>query len=146
MYYVQDNGGISLEKDYPYTAIANSCVADFNGPVSVKSVHHVKSYKEDQLMAAIALGPTSVTIDSSQTLFHQYTGGVINDEACGTKLDHAVVAVGFGHDAATDLDYYLVRNSWGAGWGEKGYVKLARTGDGYGMCGIQEISIYASTN
>ena len=79
-------------------------------------------------------------------MFHHYTSGVINDEACGTKLDHAVVAVGYGYDEATSLNYYLVRNSWGAAWGDKGYFKVARLGDGYGMCGIQEISIYASTN
>jgi C1A family cysteine protease len=65
MYYVQDNGGISLEADYPYRAMTDSCFADYNGPVSVKSVNHVKSYSESQLMAAIAQGPVSVTIDAS---------------------------------------------------------------------------------
>ena len=56
-----------------------------------------------------------------------YTGGVISDaEGCGSKLTHAVAAVGYGTDTETGLDYYLVRNSWGADWGDNGYVKLAR--------------------
>jgi C1A family cysteine protease len=87
-------------------------------------------------MAAIAQGPTSVTIDASETVFHAYTGGIISGTACGTSLDHAVTAVGYGTDSDSGLDYYLVRNSWGSGWGEKGYVKMSREGDGYGVCGI----------
>jgi C1A family cysteine protease len=47
-----------------------------------------------------------------------------------------VIAVGYGHDETTGLDYYLIRNSWGANWGDRGYVKLARQGDGYGVCGV----------
>jgi len=87
-------------------------------------------------MAAIAQGPVSVTIDASETVFHAYTGGIISGTACGTSLDHAVVAVGYGTDAETGLDYYLIRNSWGAAWGDQGYVKFAREGDGYGVCGV----------
>jgi len=44
MWYVFDNGGISLEEDYPYTAIDGLCIADYNGPVSVSTVNPVKSY------------------------------------------------------------------------------------------------------
>ena len=97
-------------------------------------------------MAAIALGPTSVTVDASSSVWYYYTSGVISSTDCGTKLDHAVTAVGYGTDAETGLDYYLVRNSWGAGWGDQGYVKIARVGDGYGICGIHEISVWALTN
>lgn len=97
-------------------------------------------------MAAIAQGPTSVTIDAEETVFHAYTSGVISGTACGSKLDHAVVAVGYGYDEATGLDYYLIRNSWGASWGDKGYVKFAREGDGYGVCGVQEISVWSMTS
>ena len=78
-------------------------------------------------MAAIAQQPVSVCVDAESPLWMNYTGGVISDaEGCGSKLDHAVVAVGYGTDAETGLDYYLVRNSWGPDWGENGYDKLAR--------------------
>ena len=49
-------------------------------------------------MAAIAKGPVSVTIDAEETVFHAYTSGVISGTACGSNLDHAVVAVGYGTD------------------------------------------------
>ena len=67
MWYVFDNGGISLEKDYPYTAIDVLCIADYNGPVSVSTVNPVKSYDQAQLMAALAKGPVSVTVDADST-------------------------------------------------------------------------------
>jgi len=146
MWYVFDNEGIQLEKDYPYKAADGSCEADWGGAVTVSEVNPVKSYSQDALMAAIANGVTSVTIESASTVFRMYTGGVISDTSCGTTLDHAVSAVGYGTDAVTGLDYYLIRNSWGSAWGDNGYVKLARVGDGYGICGVQEISVWATTN
>ena len=145
MWYVFDNGGISLEKDYPYMAIDQSCIADYNGPVSVSTVHSVKSYDEGQLMAALAQGPVSVTVDADSTQFRNYKSGVITSSDCGTKLDHAITAVGYGTDEDGN-DYYMVRNSWGKAWGDNGYLKIGRNGDGYGICGIQEISVWASTN
>jgi len=55
-------------------------------------------------------------------------------------LDHAVTAVGFGTDVASGLDYFLVRNSWGASWGDQGYIKIgqSKTGGSPGYCGINE--------
>ena len=145
MWYVFDNGGISLEEDYPYEAIDDLCMAPYNGPVQVKTVNYVKSYDEAQLKAAIAQGPVSVTVDADSTQFRNYSSGVVTSDDCGTKLDHAITAVGYG---TTDdgIDYYLVRNSWGSAWGDKGYIKIGRNGDGYGICGIQEISVWATTN
>merc|ERR1711957_603596 len=59
-----------------------------------------------------------------------------NATDCGTSLDHAVTAVGFGTDATSGLDYWLVKNSWNTTWGDAGYIKLARV-DGKGICGVQ---------
>ena len=143
---MQDNGGISLEEDYPYNAMSDSCFAEFNGPVSVKEVYHVKSKSEAQLKAAIAQGVVSVTVDADSDQFRNYKSGVVTSTECGTKLDHAIAAVGYG-TTEDGIDYYLVRNSWGAGWGDNGYIKIGRSGeDSWGICGIQEISDWALTN
>jgi len=66
----------------------------------------------------------------------------LDSTACGTQLDHAVAAVGYGTEAGQD--YYIVRNSWGASWGLDGYIKIAAV-DGAGICGIQMESLYPST-
>jgi C1A family cysteine protease len=149
MWFVHDWDGIQLEEDYPYISGGNTankdCWAPYGGPVQVKGVNPVKSYSQDQLMAAIAKGVTSVTIQSASEVFRFYESGVITDESCGTSLDHAVAAVGYGTDE-NGVDYYLIRNSWGSEWGDHGHVKIGRNGDGYGICGVQEISVWATTN
>lgn len=88
-------------------------------------------------MAAIAKGPVAVAVDSKSNVFRKYGGGVISSPTCGTAVDHAVVAVGYGTDNETQLDYYLIRNSWGPDWGENGYVRIKRGGeDDAGTCGV----------
>jgi hypothetical protein len=63
----------------------------------------------------------------------------MDSTACGTSLDHAVAADGYGTEGGQD--YYIVRNSWGASWGDEGYIKIAAV-VGKGICGIQMQSLY----
>jgi C1A family cysteine protease len=63
---------------------------------------------------AINEGVVTVTVDASSNVFNFYSSGILDDAtACGTKLDHAIAAVGYGKDS-TGTEYYLVRNSWSA--------------------------------
>jgi len=75
-----------------------------------------------------------------------YTGGVLDSYKCGTSLDHAVSAVGYGVE--NGKEYFLVRNSWGASWGEKGYIKIATTEGPFkrGVCGILQISLFPASD
>lgn len=130
---------MNLEKNYPYSGIADTCFARYTGPVKVQSYTKVPKNDKDQLLAAIAKQPVSVTIDAGAYPFQHYFSGIITDETCGTTLDHAVLAVGYGVENGTE--YYIVKNSWGSDWGEKGYVRIAAV-DGAGICGIQELALY----
>jgi cathepsin L len=94
------------------------------------------------LKAAIAKAPISVTVEADQRVFQMYSDGIFDSAECGTKLDHAVAAVGYGSEGGKD--YYIVRNSWSGSWGEMGYIRIAITGDGPGICGIQMESLYPS--
>jgi len=81
-----------------------------------------------------------VTVDAESTVFSGYTSGVLNSSACGTQLDHAITAVGYGNDGTQD--FYIVRNSWTASWGDAGYIKIAAVEGGVGICGIQQTSVW----
>jgi len=76
------------------------------------------------LQAAVAKGPVSVAIEADKLVFQSYTSGIISSTKCGTTLDHGVLVVGYGTQAGQD--YWLMKNSWGPTWGEKGYFKLLR--------------------
>ena len=88
------------------------------------------------MKAALATQPLAVGIEADKMVFQTYKSGVLDSSRCGTNLDHAVLVVGFGNDADTGLDYWLVKNSWNTDWGDQGYIKLAIV-EGEGICGVQ---------
>jgi len=132
------------QTDYPYTATDGHLCGEKEklGRVFVTDVHKVEPESVSQLKAAIKKGPTSVSLEADKKVFQNYQDGILDSEECGTKIDHGVAAVGYGSDA-NGKDYYIVRNSWGADWGDMGYIKIAAV-DGIGICGIQQISVYPS--
>ena len=140
--WVQSNGGLCSEADYPYTSgvtkengECNSHSSCDNTKLKVTSYTDVKKDSEDALMSALAQQPVSVAIQANQPAFQFYSEGVLTGE-CGTSLDHGVLAVGYG--TYTDgTDYYKVKNSWGDGWGMDGYILIERgNSQRGGECGI----------
>jgi len=133
--YVIANKGITSESLYPYTAVTGTCKNPLPAPAAmIKSFTDVTKNSMSSLETAIAQQPISVAVEADQAAWQAYTGGIVTAN-CGTALDHGVLAAGYGTDAGQD--YFLVKNSWGAAWGEKGYIRLAKGPDGDGMCGIQ---------
>jgi len=87
------------------------------------------------LISALNKSPVSVAIEASTKFFQLYAGGLLSGSACGTALDHAVVAVGY------DSTSIKIRNSWGTSWGSSGYVYLARGVSGAGQCGVLSYAV-----
>ena len=143
MQYVQSNGQVT-EAEYPYTSghgNSGRCMKKGTPKVFVSRVNTVKAYSQDQLLAAISKGPVSVTVEADTAVFQGYTGGIMNSSKCGTNLDHAITAVGWG--SQNGVTYYIVRNSWGPNWGDRGYINIAASGEGSaGICGIQQSSCW----
>ncbi|KAF7012150.1 hypothetical protein CFC21_026372 [Triticum aestivum] len=143
--FIVRNGGIDTEEDYPYTAKEGKCdlAKKAHTVVSIDGFEDVPADDEASLMKAVAHQPVSVAIEAGGREFQLYESGVFTGR-CGTELDHAVLAVGYGTEAADGgKDYWLVRNSWGPGWGESGYIRMERNVTARaGKCGIAMFASY----
>ncbi|ESO85089.1 hypothetical protein LOTGIDRAFT_204652 [Lottia gigantea] len=139
--YIKVNDGIDTEASYPYTAQDGTChFTRANVAANDTGFVDIPSGNEDALKTAVAtVGPISVAIDASHPSFQLYKSGVYYDFFCSSKrLDHGVLAVGYGTDGSKD--YWLVKNSWGASWGDKGYLKMSR--NRRNNCGIATSASY----
>ncbi|XP_035467019.2 cathepsin L.1 [Scophthalmus maximus] len=139
--YIKANGGIDTEDSYPYEAEDGKC--RYNpATVGAKCSGYVdiKQGDEDALQEAVAsIGPVSVAIDAAHESFQFYESGVYNEPECSSsELDHGVLAVGYGTEDGHD--YWLVKNSWGLQWGDRGFIKMTR--NKHNQCGIATASSY----
>jgi len=127
------HNGICAEADYPYTSgsgVEGTCTKGCKPVVTVTGYTDVPSNDENALKTAVANGPVSIALEADKLPFQLYRGGILDNSACGTQLDHGVLIVGYGNDGK---DYWKVKNSWGPTWGEQGYIRIVR---GKNMCGL----------
>ena len=148
--WIGKNGGLCLEKDYPYVSgtsktegtCQKTCSKISNS--TVKSVTYVTVNSDTAMMTALAKQPVSVAIEADQMSFQLYKSGVFTG-TCGTNLDHGVLLVGYTDNA------YILKNSWSSSWGDNGYIYLGRGNDpatnkpynnGNGQCGVLMQAVY----
>ncbi|XP_071693060.1 vignain-like isoform X2 [Rutidosis leptorrhynchoides] len=135
--FIKETGGVTSEQIYPYFAHDGRCdTSKRNLPaVKIDGYENVPANSENALKLAAAAQVVSVAIDAGGLAFQLYHQGVF-DGVCGTELNHGVAVVGYG-TTPEGLDYWIVRNSWGTGWGEQGYIKMRRNiNAAEGLCGI----------
>jgi C1A family cysteine protease len=139
--YVKTNK-LELEADYQYTAQDGTCAYKAaKGKVQLTGHKDVAPNTPAQLEAAVAKGPVSVAIEADTDVFQSYNNGIISSAACGTQLDHGVLVVGYGEQSGKK--YWILKNSWGADWGEKGFFRIAKDAkSGPGICGLQSEPSY----
>jgi len=115
--------GIALEADLPYMGRDAKCT---KYKAAVKVSGYVKNPTNDAkaLETAVAtIGPQAITVAAEPWML--YGGGIFAGCSKGgnVDLDHGVQLVGYTADA------WIVRNSWGPGWGESGYIRISRAND-----------------
>lgn len=129
--------GLTTEDKYHYTEQDGTCKTNSIKPV-VKNTGFVRlpTNNYTSLVNAVAnVGPIAISVAAGASGWQLYGGGVYSGD-CGYDQDHAVQLVGYGTDKGKD--YWLVRNSWGAEWGETGYIRIARYGEGKEPCGMDQ--------
>ncbi|XP_043710884.1 low-temperature-induced cysteine proteinase [Telopea speciosissima] len=140
--WVIENHGIDTEQDYPYQGGEKTCNKNKlkKRVVTIDGYVDVPPNSEEQLLQAVASQPVSVGICGSERAFQLYSKGIFTGP-CSTSLDHAVLIVGYGSE--NGVNYWIVKNSWGTGWGMNGYIHMVRnSGNTQGVCGINMLASY----
>lgn len=117
--------GICTESSYPYTSGSGErgkCKRECTAAVKLAGFVNVPARDGVALRAAVSITPVSVAVvvDSK---FQFYKRGIFDNGRCSDTVNHGVLIVGYGTDGGKP--YWKVRNSWGKGWGEKGYIRIA---------------------
>lgn len=125
--------GIYATSSYPYTGTDGSCRAP--GAASDVKISGYTSVAQSDSGLASALQSSSVSVTLfADPKFQSYSSGVLTGVATTCSINHAVLATGYGSD------YWKIKNSWGSGWGEKGFIRLQRTTAGCGPCGLFKLA------
>jgi cathepsin L len=145
--YIIDNSGITTEAAYPYTAKDGASCLATGKPVAstISSFVDVNPSSDAALFAALQVGPVSIAIEADQQSFQFYSTGIMSGD-CGATLDHGVLVVAWGVDAnLNSTAYWTIKNSWGASWGEAGYIRLVDNpalNSQTGQCGMLSVPSY----
>ena len=141
--YVASAGGLTTNDLYPSTASAatgnsSACQPFTPLPGTVPmNVSFVTKQSDEAFVSALQTTVSAVGIYGSSQSFQLYKSGIYTGPDCPVGgVDHAVLLIGYAES------YYRIKNSWGDGWGENGYIRIARKidGVGYGVCNVLQES------
>ncbi|KAH0926899.1 hypothetical protein HID58_019155, partial [Brassica napus] len=142
--FIIENGGIVTDKVYPYTendtAACKAIEMVTTRYVTIDSYEDAPHNDEMSLKKAVAHQPISVMVEAENMKL--YKSGVFTGPCDHWYGNHNVVVVGYGTTERGE-DYWIIRNSWGANWGESGYLKLQRNfHNSTGNCGVAIRPVY----
>ena len=146
--YAQDHP-MCVQSQYPYKGRDQAC-KDTNGSLCGKGIRvasfvDVPAKSKQSFYTALAEQPLSIGVCAEGLAWQFYFTGIVR-WLCGSCQDHGVLAVGYGHGGWKvfgETDFVKIKNSWGSGWGESGYIRVSSSAEtGSGTWGIYENASY----
>jgi len=136
--YVMKAGGLESNKDYPYTGQVGDCKFDKRLiAASIIGCNYISNNEDDIKNILYQTGPLTVAINANDLQFYSSGIDVPGPGRCDPEqINHGVLLVGYGIE--NNLPFWIIKNSWGKSWGEKGYFRLVR---GRGACGVNRYVI-----
>jgi len=142
--WVHKHQGLTKNRDYGighYHHSQGNCHHDNNETVAtITRIRHVASKNEADLKRAVHnAGPVSMSLHVNKK-FKAYKSGIFNDPSCPKKnANHALLVVGWKYSDGLKKTKWIVKNSWGLSWGQKGYINLEY---GKNVCGMANRPLY----
>ncbi|NWT58917.1 CATH protein, partial [Erythrocercus mccallii] len=140
--YILYNKGLMGEDSYPYRAKNGTCKFQPEKAIAfVKDVINITQVRPRGLHFQTSRPvPREGLLAGVRLLLSQQVCVVPCSPRCEhtpDKVNHAVLAVGYGEEDGTP--YWIVKNSWGRLWGMEGYFLIER---GKNMCGLAACASY----
>lgn len=145
--WVIAGNGLCTQASYPYTGKTGTCLS-CNAAVFIKSFVNVPANDDTSLQLAVIQQPVAIALQAFSSGLRFYSSGVFTGP-CTASPDHAMIVIGYGEDSNSSpgvtLKYWKLKNDWGSGWGEGGFVRILRdptASSGAGVCGMYMVPSY----
>jgi len=125
---------LTTESAYPYNGNDNACQTVNTFGANIYNWTAVEGQQKTIAAFLVQNGPLSICLNADMLM--SYSSGIITGDPAdcpANQTDHAVLLVGYGSGNGTN--FWIVKNSWGADWGENGYFRIENDND---LCGIND--------
>lgn len=127
------NTPIYTTASYPYKATNGQCQTGIDSGIRITGFTRVQPNTDAGLAAAVTQGAVEIAVGADGQ-FSSYGSGVLTQVTTSCSLNHEVIVTGYGTDQNTK--YWKIKNSWGKGWGEGGFIRFERSTAGCGPYGL----------
>eukprot|EP00118_Oscarella_pearsei_P028816 m.3010 g.3010 ORF g.3010 m.3010 type:complete len:457 (+) comp9006_c0_seq1:42-1412(+) len=152
--YAEDFGVVEescnpyLGRDTPTCKTNQNCTRHYSTHYYYVGGYYGASNGQNMRLEVAKNGPLAVAFEVYGDFQHYKSGIYHHVESVKDReslrfnpfqiVNHGVLIVGYGTDQASGQDYWIVKNSWGESWGEKGYFRIRRGND---ECSIESCAV-----
>ncbi|KAJ9586859.1 hypothetical protein L9F63_019541, partial [Diploptera punctata] len=139
--------GVVSERCNPYNVtpgecIRRDCLKHYTATYGYVGGYYGACNEERMMLELVQRGPISISFEVYNDFFNYASGIYQHTEITSfnpfQEVNHAVLLVGYGENETTGQKFWIVKNSWGEGWGENGYFRIVR---GIDNCAIESTAV-----